>query len=105
MVQMAHTWAAHINQFQLLCMALQVLYKGSTKFERTPEVLQLLTMGVIKPAGWADLQLMGLSAYLESAIPLFIAAPLLGTALIRDTLAELPPDLAPPPPDATTSVR
>ena len=85
--------------------SMQVLYEGSIEFQRTPEVLQLLTMGVIKPAEWADLQLMGNQAHLETAIPLFIAAPLLGTALVRDTLAELPPDLAPPPPDATTSVR
>ena len=85
--------------------SLQVLYEGSIEFQRTPEVLQLLTMGVIKRAQWAGLQLMGNRAHLETAIPLFIAAPLLGTALVRDTLVELPPDLAPPPPDATTSVR
>ena len=51
-----------------------MLYTGSIESERTPEVLQLLTMGVIKPAGWADLQLTGVSALLESATRFFIAA-------------------------------
>ena len=76
-------------------MSLQVLYTGSIDFQRTPEVLQLLSMGVIKPVGWANLQAMGNKALSESAIPLFIAAPLFGTALIRNKFLQLPTDLAP----------
>ena len=74
-----------------------MLYTGSIDFERTPEALPLLNMGVVKAAERAELQHMGCRAFLETARPHFIAAPLLGTALIRHTLAELPPDLTPPP--------
>lgn len=82
-----------------------MLYEGSINFQRSEEVLKLLTIGVLKPVDWADLQLLGNQPHLETSTPLRIAAPLLGTALIRDSLAELPPDLPPPPPEATSSVR
>ena len=58
-------------------MSLQVLYTGSIDFQRTPEVLQLLSMGVIKAVGWANLQAMGNQALSESAIPFHFSLLLL----------------------------
>ena len=75
-------------------MSLQVLFEGAAPLEKTREVQQLLNMGVLEVPEWAEWQL------LQAPASLRVAAPLLGTALIRKGHTDLPANLLPPPPEA-----